>query len=171
MNNDYPPLLLNQPVVAQRRRIKSNPVRLDNETIARRASIVQRLKAQIQPLAQRLSAMTDEQRKAIFVKIEHDLPIPLTGTGLKAISEPSEHFTLAISRSGNLDPLIGKLDDFVESVPKNNVVAHSTLALNLRNIQEGEPKDRLSEVLFDRYDELIIAPQVICEIELLSPTG
>lgn len=95
MNDNYPPLPLMTPTIEDRRGERPRPVPLSAEVIARRGEIAQRLKRQIDPISQRLTALTDEQRRAVFLKLEHDAPVQLTGTGLRAITEPAAGITLA----------------------------------------------------------------------------
>lgn len=112
--------------------------------------------------------MTDSERRAVFYKLEHDGPVSLTGTGLKAVAEPSERFTLAVPTADDLSSLTNKLDQFATATPKNGVVPNSRLSTALESVQLGEPKDRLSQELLENYDSLVKQERVICEVELLS---
>ena len=168
MNQDYPPLQMPQPQTAARRSEKPRPVPLSPETIARRAEIVSRLTLQLGPLSERLKAMTDIERRAVFYKLEHDGPVSLTGTGLKAVAEPSERFTLAVPTADDLSAFTDKLEQFATAIPKNGVVPNSRLATALESVQPGVPQDRLSQELLENYDALVQQPQLICEVELLS---
>jgi hypothetical protein len=167
MNDNYPPLPLVAPTIEDRRGERPRPVPLSAEVIARRGEIAQRLKRQIDPISERLSALTDEQRRAVFLKLEHDAPVQLTGTGLRAITEPAAGITLAVPRQEDLSRLSSKLDEFATAIPRNNVVPHSSLA-NIQTIVEGNPRDRLSPTLLDQYEQLIAQDWVICEIEMTS---
>lgn len=168
MNQDFPPLQMPQPQTAIRRAEKSRPVPLSAETLARRSEIVNRLKLQITPLSDALKAMTDAERRAVFYKLEHDGPVSLTGTGLKAVSEPSERFTLAVPTAHDFSAFTKKLEQFAATLPKKGVVPHSRLATALESVQLGEPTDRLSQELLENYENLIKQRQIICEVELLS---
>lgn len=168
MNENYPPLILPNPRIERRRSEPPRAVPLSQDILQFRNRIVQELKEQIDPLSARLRALTEEERGAIFLKLEHDGKIPLTGTGLKPISEPSDTFTLAVPRTDNLDKLSQKLDKFASTTARNGIVPNSQLAIRLQQIKEGEPKDRLSQELYDQYDTLISQEWIICEVEMLS---
>jgi len=115
-----------------------------------------------------LRALSDAERRAVFIKLEHDGPLPLTGTGLRPISEPrSERFTLAVPRKDNLDALSAKLEVFATAAPVKGTVPNAALG-QIQSITEGSPKDRLSPTLHGKYEELIKEPWVTCEIELIS---
>ena len=168
MNEEYPPLKMPQPRTAERRSENRRVIPLAPEVLARRTEIARRLKEQIVPLSDSLRSMTDEERKAVFYKLEHEAPIVLTGTGLKPVAEPSEKYTLAVPVRDDLTGLTKKLDRFATAVPQRGMVANSQLATALQSIQLGEPTDRLSQELLENYDSLVQQEQVICEIELLS---
>jgi hypothetical protein len=168
VNANYPPLHIPPPQTAARRPEKPRPIPLDPEVIARRAEIVRRLKDQILPLSDGLRLMNDAERRAVFFKLEHNGPVSLVGTGLKAVAEPSERFTLAVPRAEDLSAFTEKLDQFENATPKDNVVPNSRLATAIESIQLGEPKDRLSQELLENYDTLIRQEFLLCEVELLS---
>lgn len=167
MNDGYPPLQLPLPDRRERRKEKRLPVPLPPEVFARRAEIAQILGARVSELSRRLRSMTDAQRKAVFFKLEHDVPVQLSGTGLKAIAEPAEGVTLAVAKDDSLERLGEKVSQFADvlafaGVPRNHWLGY------LRDISEAEPIERLSLELRDIYDTLIKQDWVICEIELLS---
>lgn len=168
MNEGFPPLKMPQPRVAERRSERPRPVPLTPEVLARRSEIARRLKEQLAPLSNSLRSMSHEQRKAVFYKLEHEAPISLTGTGLKAVAEPSERYTLAIPTSDDLSAFAEKIDRFETTVPRRGVVPNSRLATALQSIQVGEPKDRLSQELLENYETIIQQEVVLCEVELLS---
>ncbi len=165
MNPDFLPLALLRPETAQRRRERPRPVPTSPEVIARRVQIAQRLREQIQPLAAQFHSMTERERKAIFYKLEHEGPIVAKDWGLKPIAEPTEHFTLAVPR--DLDRLETQLSKFETGALQYGMVPNAQLA-RLQTIALGDPKDRLSQDLFDRYDELTAQAFVVCEVEMLS---
>ncbi len=111
--------------------------------------------------------MSDDERRAIFYKLEHDKPISLSGTGLKPIVEPSPRVTLAIPRENNLDDLAKKVSDFGgkplrDGQPPNAFLGHVT------DIREAEPTDRLSDGLLKEYRRLVRKAHVTCELEIIS---
>ncbi|HUT02602.1 MAG TPA: S8 family peptidase [bacterium] len=110
--------------------------------------------------------MSDDERRAVFYKLEHEGAVPLGGTDLKPIVEPSETFTLAVPRSDNLDKLSRKIQDFGECEIER--ARYERLAAALTTIQPGEPEDRLCQALYDDYEALIRQDWVICEIEIIS---
>jgi hypothetical protein len=157
-----------QPRIAARRNDPRRFIPLAPDVLARRAEIAQRLQAQIQPLSAHLRAMTAEERRAIFLKIEHDGPINLSGTGLKPIAETSERFTLAVPRKDDLSALSDKVNTFATEVPRNGELPNSRLVTAIETIAMGRPEDRLSQELLDQYEDLITRDAIICEVELLS---
>jgi hypothetical protein len=112
--------------------------------------------------------MSPEARRAVFLKLEHDGPIDLSGTGLKAVAEPSERYTLAVPRAEDLSALSTKIDVFATAVPRKGAVPNSRLVTAIETIAMGSPEDRLSQELLERYAELVTQEFVICEVELLS---
>ena len=98
-----------QPQTAARRAERPRAVPLAPEVLARRSEIVTRLKSQIVPLSETLRAMGDMERRAVFYKLlEHEGPVSLVGTGLKAVAEPSERFTLAVPTAEDLSAFHAK---------------------------------------------------------------
>lgn len=168
MNPEFPPLLIPQPRIETRRPEKGRPIPLSPEALAKRAEIAKRLRDQIAPLSQKLKDMSDKERRAVFYKLEHDGPVNLTGTGLKAVAEPSERFTLAVPTADDLTAFTEKLDQFEQAKPREGIVPNARLATAVETVQLGEPKDRLSQELLENYDALIKAEFLVCEIELLS---
>lgn len=119
MNPDYPPFTLPPPEMACRRespRFVPPPAEVVTRRAARR-QIADNLKQQILPMSESLRGMTDNERRAVFYKLEHaeSLKISkgsLSGTGLKPIAEPGEKFTLVIPREDNFDKLINRVEEF-----------------------------------------------------------
>jgi len=168
MNSDYPPFVLPAPEVADRRPERPRYVPLSPEVLARRQHIASDLAEKIEPLSNSLRQMSEQERKAVFYKLEHDGAVSLVGTDLKPIVESSENFTLAIPRSDSLDKLSQKVHDFGTGEIRRGHVPNERLATPLKNIQEGQPKDRLSQELYEDYDVLIQQTWVVCEIEMIS---
>jgi Subtilase family len=167
VNETYPPLNLAAPQTADRRPEKPRLVPLSAEIILRRAQIAARLRSQIEPIARRLADLSEEERRAVFVKLQHEGTVPLSGTGLKPITEPTEQFTLALVRENNLDRLSTKLDAFATGPEKKGMVPNAELG-RIQSIEEGQPFDRLSEKLFTAYVDLVRQDWIICEIEMIS---
>jgi hypothetical protein len=167
MNSSYPPLTLLQPEIAVRRKEKNRPVPTPPEVVARRREIALRIRQQLQPLEERLQNVTDVERKEIFYKLEHEGPISLDRTGLKPITEPTEHFTIAVPRTDNLGQFRQRIEEFEGGEIKYGMLPNAQLS-RIQNIAQGQPKDRLSQELFDNYDALVLQDLVVCEIEMLS---
>ncbi|MEA5550197.1 S8 family peptidase [Anabaena cylindrica UHCC 0172] len=167
MNNDFPIFSLGQPEIVKRRSEKSRRLpTLPPEVLARRQEIAYILKNQIEPLANLLREMPDEERKSVFVKIKHQRPVKLIG--LKPVAEPTENLTLAIiPEIDKLDNLLKKVEDFGTGELNKGQAPNEYLAA-INQIQQGEPKDRLCQVFFEQYDELIQQEWIICEIEMMS---
>ena len=168
MNSEFPPFSLPDPEIADRRKERPRFVPLRPEVLGRRQEIANRLTSQIAPLSTSLRQMSDEERKAVFFKLEHEGSVPLGGTDLKPIVEPSDKFTLAIPRSDNLDKLSEKVDAFGTADLRRGHAPNEQLATRLTSIREGDPKDRLAQALYDDYETLIQQEWVICEIEMIS---
>lgn len=176
MSEKFEPLVLRMPITARRRPGRGRFVPPDPLVVARREEIARRLKARLAEIDATLQNLSDNQRKNVFLKVEHARPINLVGTGLKPITEPGEHFTLAVPREANLGPLEAKVEAFgsdplslityggeVHEQPKNY-----DLVSNLQDITYGEPKDRLSLELIERYDSLVKEDRVVVEMDLVS---
>ena len=168
MNTELPPLGIPQPQIADRRKERSRPIPIPSERLQRRQEIARRLVDQIRPLSQALHRMSDAERRAVFYKLEHEIPVSLVGTDLKPLGERSEHFTLAVPKSDNLDKIVGKIDAFATGEIRKGHVPNEQIATQITSISRGNPKDRLSQALFDEYDQLVQRDSVICEIEMLS---
>ncbi len=168
MNSEFPPFSLPSPEIAERRKDRPRHVPLDPERLARRQEIARALTEQITPLSNSLQQMSDEEKKAVFYKLEHEGSIPLAGTDLKPIVEPSDRFTLAVPRADDLEKLSGKIQGFGTGEMRRGHAPNERLAAALTAIQEGEPKDRLCQALYENYDALIQQDWVICEIEMIS---
>lgn len=166
MTRDYPILSLLQPQKEKRRKEPPRRPQLPLEKFNNRQQIAQALIPQVSSLSSELQAMSDEQRKAVIIKLQHEIPVPLDGTDLKLIAT-SESFTLAAPKTENLNKLEKKIEDFGTGDLKKGHAPNERLAY-LETIQKAEPKDRLSQELFEKYDELIKQEWVVCEIEMLS---
>jgi hypothetical protein len=111
--------------------------------------------------------MSEEERKAVLIKLEHEQKINLSGTGLKPIAESTQHFTLAVPRTEKLDKLEEKIEEFGEGDLKRGQPPNKDFAY-LNTIEEASPQDRLCQVFFEQYDELIQKDWIIFEIEMMS---
>lgn len=176
MNPDYPPFSLRTPETARRRDARRF-IPPSSEVVARRAvrrEIADNLKLQIKPLSTSLRAMSDEERKAVFYKIEHSGAAKLdsrsfVGTDLKPMTEPGENFTLVIPKSDDLEKLLTKVENYGGGDPsEDGRVPNERLVTAMESIVYGVPSDRLSEELFRDYDDLVKGDWVICEIEMIS---
>jgi hypothetical protein len=169
MANEFGPLSLKPPVIADRRRDRSRPIPLSPELVARKREIAQTLLSKVEPLSTALNSMSEEQRRNIFFRLEHDGKIDLTGTGLKAISSTSDSVTLAVPKAENLSALTQKIEQFRDRPPdRNGMVPHGALVTNLKSIETASCMDRLSEDLRSRYVELIAKDSFVFEIEVLT---
>ena len=167
MNENYPPFRLPRPEIADRRPEKQRFVTLAADVVARRHEIARLLGAKIEDVSRRLGQLSDEQRKAVFVKLEHEGNIDLTGTGLKPITR-SDRLTLAVPRGKDLAPLAKKVDQFGSGPLKKGRPENAMLTTRLTDIQPGKPTDRLSEELFRDFAKLVKRRFVILEIEIIS---
>lgn len=173
MNKDYPPFQLFSPEIAPRRKEKSGGPSYAPELLQRRQEIARTLLAQINPLSNELRQLSDEERKAVFFKLEHERPIKLDGTDLKPVAEPTANITLAVPRSDNLNKLAAKVEAFGDAEIQNRAgrdhVKNEGLVVPLKTIAQGSATDRLSQPLFDEYRNLVRRKWVIFEIEIIAP--
>lgn len=170
MNEGFPPLELPDPERRRRRPELPRRAPLPADLIARRGEIAQVLHAKVQALSQDLSSLNDAERRAVFYKLEHDIPLPknvISGTGLKPILQPTPDTTFAVPVDADLNRLDEKVRQFAESDVRNGHIANEWLAF-IQSIERADPKERLSEDLKEVYEQLIAAEWVICEVEFLS---
>ena len=168
MNSEFLPLRIPAPQIADRRKEKGRPVPIEPERLLRRQEIARRLVDQIEPLSQSLREMTEEERQAVFYKLEHESPVDLAGTDLKALAEQSDNFTFAVPKSDTLERFAEKIQAFGTGKLKEGHAPNEQLAARLINVLRGDPKDRLSQPLFEEYDQLVQQQWVICEVEMIS---
>jgi hypothetical protein len=167
MNPDYPPLQLHPPQFLDRRPEKPRRPPLPPELLARRVETARVLGIKVAALSKALRKMSDDERKAIFYKIEHDQPVSLDGTGLKPLSRPSRNVTLAAPIGEDLSPFEDKIKEFGTGTESKGHVPHEDFAY-ITSIEQGDPHDRLSDTLFESYETLCSSDWVVCEVELLT---
>ena len=173
MNKDFPPFQLLSPEITQRRSERPSLPFFAPEELQRRQEIARTLHNQIKPLSDELRLLSDEERKAVFFKLDHEGVIKLDGTDLKPVAEPTGDITLVVPRSNNLNKLISKIEKFGESEIKKDRanrehVTNEGLGVPLKAIVRGTPKERLSQSLFKDYRKFTRRRWVICEIEIIS---
>lgn len=171
MNDGFPPLLLSSPESRKRRSERNRLAPLPESVRARRSAIAEILKIKVERLSKRLRTLTPDQRRAVFYKLEHNSPVnpssTLSGTDLKPIAQPNPEVVIAIPKAESLDRLLQKIDEFGNGPVIQDHVPNEWLA-RLNDIKTGDPKDRISVDLRNRYASLIREPWIICEIEFLS---
>jgi hypothetical protein len=167
MNPDFPLLSLTQPQTAKRGKERPRLLPLSPEKIQQRKEKADHLRQQVRRISRQLQEMSEEERKAVLIKLEHEQKINLSGTGLKPIAESTQHFTLAVPRTEKLDKLEEKIEEFGEGDLKRGQPPNKDFAY-LNTIEEASPQDRLCQVFFEQYDELIQKDWIIFEIEMMS---
>ena len=168
MDRDYPPLPLLAPQVAKRRRASLRLPPLPDDVISHRREIAESLLEQIRPLSESLASMSDEERRAVFYKLQHDHRPDLTGTDLKPVVQ-SEHVSLAVPKAQHLRKLEAKVRDFGDAEgARGRRLPNEQLVTRLQSISEGDPRDRLCQAFYDNYDAVVAQEWVICEIEMVS---
>ncbi len=167
MNPDFPLLSLSQPQTAKRRPGKPLFVPLPPDKIKQRREKADNLRQQVRRISRQLEEMSEEERKAVLIKLEHEQKINLSGTDLKPISESTQNFTLAVPRTEKLENLEKKIEDFGEGYLTKGQPPNKDFAY-LNKIEEASPKDRLCQIFFEQYDELIQQESIIFEIEMMS---
>lgn len=167
MNPDFPLLSLTQPQTAKRGKERPRLLPLSPEKIQQRKEKADNLRQQVRRISRQLQEMSEEERKSVLIKLEHEQKINLSGTGLKPIAESTQHFTLAVPRTEKLDKLEEKIEEFGEGDLKRGQPPNKDFAY-LNTIEEASPQDRLCQVFFEQYDELIQNDWIIFEIEMMS---
>src|SRR4051812_29226440 len=95
MAENFSPLALDNPRTFKRKKENRN-FQFDSSLMAQRKIFARTLIKNIKTLDKKISKLSEDQKKAVFLKLQHDALIPLIGTGLKAISDPDQSVTLAI---------------------------------------------------------------------------
>lgn len=167
MNEEFPPRALPAPTYRLRRPDKPQRIPLPPAVRARRAEVARVLGVKVEGLNQHLKNLTDAQRKAVFYKVTHDGPVSLSGTGLKPLVDKSRKVTLAVPSGDSLDGLAEKLTALAGAPDDEDFAPNQHLA-RIEDVEQADPKDRLSDELLAGYDTLVKEPFVICEIEMLS---
>jgi hypothetical protein len=139
-------------------------------TVERRREIQSRIRSDREEIDRRMQQLSAEQRRAIFLRIKHDRPLTrsdFAGTDLAFMSGPGETESLVITRKPGFERFDQRMATFAEgdepSRPKG-----TELATALRSLELGEPKDRLSDEVFDAYDQWVAQDWLIYEIEVVS---
>jgi hypothetical protein len=117
-----------------------------------------------------LAAMSPGQQQQTLIKVEHERPVDLGGTGLKLLAPQGAHVSLAVLKEGESDlgKLQEKLNEFGTAPLRNGQPKNPHLDA-IQKISKGDPKDRLSEGLFSQYPALISGDgEVTIEIEMTS---
>jgi hypothetical protein len=170
MNEGFPPLPFTPTETHPRRMESGRTVPLPPEKLAHRAEIGQILRAKVDQLSQHLRHLSDDERKAVFYKLEYEIganPTNLTGTDLKPIAQPTPETIYAVPKEKNLSKLASKIDEFANAPVVKQHVPNAWMAY-LKAIDEADPKDRLSDDLRKRYAALTKSRSLVCEIEFLS---
>lgn len=171
MNNEFPPKQLAPPQIERRRPDKPSRQPLAPELLAKRGEIARILGLKIDGLNKLYSRLTNEQRKAIFLKITHEGTITkdtFAGTGLKPLIDRSDRVTLVVPKDENLERLDEKIKKFATEAPTDAGFVPGQDFARFENIELGDPNDRLSDELFAEYETLCKSNWVICEIEIIS---
>ena len=169
MNPDQPPLAFPEPRV-EPRRLERNPVPLAAARVRVRAETARVLGDMAARVEAQLRELDEEQRRQVIIKVEHERPVELGGTGLKLLAPQGEHVSLAVLKEGvsDLSKLQQKLKEFGTGPLNRGQPKHKHLD-GIQSINRGEPTDRLSDGLFAIYPSLIDSPDhVVIEIEITS---
>lgn len=138
--------------------------------VAIRGDTARALAAMATQVDQQLANLTDEQRQQTLIKVEHEKPVDLVGTGLKLIGPQGNHVSLAVLKPGetNLGKLQQKINEFGTGALERGQPKHKQLD-GIQKIEKGKPTDRLSDGLFAAYPELIASDDLVTiEVEMTS---
>lgn len=168
MNPEFPPLCFQEPEVRRRRRQRAGFSPGSLPTAEQRRIAAQRVIQQKARLDHQMSRLTPEQLRAVILKLRHDRPLTLgdlAGTGLRFIGEPGDNESLVFPRDDSLAKLYQRAQDY-ESGSKKRLVAHPGLISVVSEMEIADAKDRVSEEMLSRYEELIRQGHLIYEIEV-----
>jgi hypothetical protein len=139
-------------------------------SLQQRREIQLRIQAQRQEIDRQLKSLSPEQKRAVFLRIQHDRPLTkndLAGTDLVFMSGPGETETLVVSKKPGLEKFDQRMAKFAEGDEPGRPKG-TELAEKLRSLQLGEPQDRLSSEVLAAYDRWVDADFLIYEIEIVS---
>lgn len=173
MNADFPTLRLVAPERIARRNERPRAFPTSPEIIATRQALATRARASIQTASNFLSQLSADQKRAVFLKLEHDGPLSLSGTGLKAIATDDGNFTLAIPTADDLSAYLEKVARFETGAPRaigadSQSIPNAQQVAPLTNIWPGQARDRVSETLLSNYDALVASESIVIELEISS---
>lgn len=169
MNPDQPPLSFPDPQIEARRAARVY-VPLPAARVALRGETARVLGEMASKVDSQLKTLSPEQRQQVLIKVEHERPVDLGGTGLKLLGPQGEHVSLAVLKPGeeDLGKLQQKLKEFGTGPLDRGQPKHTQLD-GIQKIESGKPTDRLSDGLFAVYPELTASKaQVVVEIEMPS---
>jgi hypothetical protein len=169
VNHDQPPLSLSPPRTEDRRP-ERNFVRLPADRVAARAATARNLGVMADLVNADLARLDEGQQQQTIIKVEHERPVDLGGTGLKLLAPQGAHVSLAVLKEGEtgLGKLKQKLTEFGTSPLRSGQPKHAQLDA-IHKIAVGEPTDRLSDGLFSQYAALTSgADEITLEIEMTS---
>lgn len=170
MNSDQPPLAFPDPRVEPRRQ-DNIPIMLPKARVDARAETARVLGNMAATIDTQLAGLDEQQRHQAIIKVEHERPVDLGGTGLKLLGSQGEHVSLAVLKQDEQDlrRFRQKLQEFgTGPLQRGNQPKHKQLD-GIHAIKRGEPTDRLSDALFDKYKSLIASDEhVTVEIEITS---
>jgi Subtilase family len=170
MNPEFPPLQFAPPSIRPRRRDSPPFNRPPLIAHQQRLEIHRRIQTQRQEIDRQLSLLTPEQKRAVFLRIEHDRPLTkndLSGTDFDFMSPPGARESLVITRTPGLEKFDKRMAQFAEgdepARPRGTEFAEKLRLLTL-----GKPKDRLSGEVLMAYDQWVRADWLTYEIEITS---
>ncbi len=169
MNPDQPPLAFPAPRIENRRQERTY-VPLTATRVAIRGDTARALAVMATQVDQQLAKLSDEQRQQTLIKVEHEKPVDLGGTGLKLLGPQGNHVTLAVLKPGekNLSKLQAKIKEFGTGPLEKGQPKHKQFD-GIQKIEKGKPTDRLSDGLFAAYPDLTASDDLVTiEIEMTS---
>jgi len=170
MNPELPPLSLQAPKVNLRRREKKGPIEFVPIPKEKRQEIAKRILREIDEVRKKVSSLTPEQKRAVFLKLRHDRPLKmadLAGLGLHVVGSPGEEETLVIDKKGDLAKMESRANEMRDGEeskrPKNN-----DLLACVTTIEIGAPLDRASQSFKDLYASCLEKDYNVYLIEITS---
>lgn len=166
--SDYKPLRIQKFKKLKRRPIKVGRPPLPQAFLEMRGELASSLKKDIEELGRSLKPRTADEKRAIFLKVEHERPIDFTGTDLKKTFESGEKFSIVKVTDPEFPKLKKKIDDFGSGPLSKGHAKNENFFFNLIKIDDVNPYDRVSADLEEKMSGLANDAFLVYEVEIAS---
>ena len=166
--SDYTPLKIQKSKKLNRRPIKVGRPPLPAGFLEMRAELASSIKEDIVALGRSLTPRSPEEKKAIFLKVEHERPLDFTGTDLKKVFESGENFSIVKVTDHEFPKLKKKIEEFGSGPLKKGHAKNETFFYNLIKFDTVNPYDRVSAELEEKIAPLGMEDFLVYEVEIAS---